>query len=88
MKITNVNIYIPKESNSTSLVAFAGITIDDCFAIHNLKIIENEKGLFVAMPSAKYKDTFKDVCHPITKEARELIEEAVIEEYKKNIKQG
>lgn len=83
MKISNVNIYLNNKEDK--LLAFASIVIDDCFAIHSLKILKSEKGLFVAMPSAKLKDTFKDICHPITSEAREMIEKAVIDKYNETI---
>ena len=62
--------------------AIASITIDDCFAIHDVKVIENNGKVFVAMPNKRLKDgTFKDVAHPINIETRKLIEDAVIEAY-------
>lgn len=81
MKITDVKIRtVLTESR---LRAVASITIDECFAIHELRIIEGKDGLFVAMPSRQVSDgTFKDIAHPINVETRQMIEEAVIAKYK------
>lgn len=80
MKITNVRIR--KIEDETRLSAVASITIDDCFVIHELRIIDGKEGLFVAMPSKKVGDNkFKDIVHPINKETREQIETIVIEKY-------
>lgn len=80
MKITNVRIR--KIEDETRLRAVASITIDDCFVIHELRIIDGKEGLFVAMPSKKVGDNkFKDIVHPINKETREQIETIVIEKY-------
>ena len=84
MKITEVRVSIPK-TELEHIAAFVGITIDECFAIHNIKVIKGEKGLFVVMPSAKTADGYKDVCHPINKETRELINTAVMEAYEKAV---
>ncbi len=80
MKITDVKIRaVVTESR---LRAVASITIDDCFAIHELRVIEGKEGLFVAMPSRQVSDgTFKDIAHPINVETRKMIEEAVIAKY-------
>ncbi len=80
MNITDVKIRaVVTESR---LRAVASITIDDCFAIHELRIIEGKEGLFVAMPSRQVSDgTFKDIAHPINVETRKMIEEAVIAKY-------
>jgi stage V sporulation protein G len=63
--------------------AIASITIDDEFVVHDLRVVEGEKGLFVAMPSRKLPSgDFRDVAHPINSETREKIQSAVIAEYK------
>lgn len=80
MKITDVRIRAVV--TDSRLRAVASITIDDCFAVHELRIIEGKEGLFVAMPSRQISDgTFKDIAHPINVETRKMIEEAVIAKY-------
>lgn len=81
MKITDVKIL--KVEGTGRCKGIAGITIDNCFVIHDIKIIENEKGLFIAMPSRKTPNgEFKDIAHPINAEAREKIQNAILEKYK------
>jgi stage V sporulation protein G len=64
------------------LVGIAAITIDNCFVVHELRIIEGKNGLFVAMPSRKMPNgEYKDVAHPINSETRAMIEQAVLETY-------
>ena len=73
MKITDVRVRIVK--NDTSKVkASASITIDDCFVVHDIKIIEGNDGYFMSMPSRKTPDgEFKDIVHPLNTETREQI---------------
>lgn len=81
MEITNVKI-IKTEMNRVK--GIASITIDNCFVVHNIKIIESQNGLFIGMPSVKTADgTFKDIAHPINAEARDKIQKAILEEYEK-----
>ena len=83
--INITNVKITKVESSTRVKGIASITIDDSFVVHDIKILESEKGLFVAMPSKKCPDeTYKDIAHPINAEARELIQKAVLNEYEKN----
>jgi stage V sporulation protein G len=64
------------------LVGIAAITIDNCFVVHELRIIEGKNGLFVAMPSRKMPNgEYKDVAHPINSETRAMIEQAVLETF-------
>jgi len=64
------------------LVGIAAITIDNCFVVHELRIIEGKNGLFVAMPSRKMPNgDYKDVAHPINSETRAMIEQIVLETY-------
>lgn len=80
MEITRVSIR-PVEMNKVK--AIASITIDDQFVVHDLRVVEGEKGLFVAMPSRKLPNgDFRDIAHPINSETRERIQAAVIAEYK------
>jgi len=63
--------------------AVASITFDDEFVVHDVRVIEGQNGLFVAMPSRKTPEgEFRDVAHPITSVAREMIQNAVLKAYK------
>lgn len=80
MEITDIRIR--KINTDSRLKAVASITIDNCFAIHALRVIEGKEGLFVAMPSRQVSDgTFKDIAHPINAETRKLIEDFVVAKY-------
>lgn len=69
--------------------AFASITIDDEFVVHDLRIVQGEKGLFVAMPSRRLPNgEFRDVAHPIKSEIREMVQTAVLEEYERQKEAG
>ena len=79
MEITEVRV-APREDGK--LKGFASVTLENCFVVRGLKIIEGQGRLFVAMPSRKRDDgTFQDVAHPINLEVRARLEEAVLEEY-------
>ncbi len=80
MLITEVRA--KRVNGDNRLVGIAAITIDECFVVHELRIIEGKNGLFVAMPSRKMPNgEFKDVAHPINTETRSIIEKAVLEAY-------
>ena len=80
MEITDIRI--KKINTDRRLKAVVSITIDNCFAIHELRVIEGKEGLFVAMPSRQVSDgTFKDIAHPINAETRKLIEDFVVAKY-------
>lgn len=80
MKITDVRVR--KVEGETRLKGVASITIDEAFAVHELRIIEGNEGLFVAMPSRKAADgTFRDIAHPINVETRKMVEEVVLEAF-------
>lgn len=81
MQITNIKIIKVEEEGK--LKAYVSVIFDDCFVVHNLKIIEGKNGLFVAMPSRKTsKGDYKDVAHPINVEYRDWMQEKIISEYK------
>lgn len=83
MKITEVKVF---PVNEDRLKAYASITIDDCFVVRDLKVIQGPNGLFVAMPSKKRKDgQFRDIAHPLNKETRNEIEDLVFEAYTKEL---
>ena len=86
MKISDVRIrLVNKEDNK--LKAVASMTIDECFVIHDIKIIEAAEGAFIAMPSRKTNDgEFKDIAHPLNTETREIIKEAILTAYYDELK--
>ncbi|MEG1141285.1 MAG: septation regulator SpoVG [Clostridia bacterium] len=80
--MTLTDIRVRKIVSQNRMKAIASITIDDVFVIHDIKIIESDKGLFIAMPSRKTPNgEFKDIAHPINTETREMIQEQVIKKY-------
>jgi stage V sporulation protein G len=83
MEITEVRVF---PVNEEKLKAYATITFDRCFVVRDLKVIQGNNGLFVAMPSKKRKDgTFKDTAHPLNTETREMIESKVLAEYRREL---
>nr|HPJ22938.1 septation regulator SpoVG [Clostridia bacterium] len=63
--------------------AVVSLTINECFAVHDIKVIESQNGLFIAMPSRKTPDgQFKDIAHPINSETRKMLEELILEKYR------
>lgn len=65
-----------------STVAFASVTIEDMFAVNNIRVINSEKGLFVAMPQVKdSKGEYRDICFPVTAELRKQLNEAILGAY-------
>lgn len=82
MKITTVNVR-KVEKDGSRMKGIASVLIDDCFAIHDIRIIEGDNGLFIAMPSRKTANGgYRDIAHPINPETRALFEEAILEAYK------
>ena len=71
MRISDVRVRIVKKDDS-KLKAVASVTFDDCFVVHDIKVIEGNEGYFIAMPSRKTNDgEYKDIAHPIKTETRE-----------------
>ena len=82
MNISDVRIRIVQKPD-TKLKAVASITIDDCFVVHDIKIIDGTEGYFVAMPSRKTPEgEFKDIAPPLNSETRAMIIDAVMEAFK------
>ncbi|NLV87964.1 MAG: septation regulator SpoVG [Tissierellia bacterium] len=82
MKITDVRLR--KISEEGKMKAIVSVTFDDEFVVHDIKIIEGQNGLFVAMPSRKMADgEFRDIAHPINAETRQKVQTAIFEEYEK-----
>lgn len=80
MNITDVRVRkIAKEGKMKAVVS---ITIDDEFVVHDIKVIEGEKGLFIAMPSRKATDgEYRDIAHPINSGTRDRIQTIILEKY-------
>lgn len=68
--------------------AVVSITIDNVFVVHDIKVIEGEKGLFIAMPSKKSADgEFRDIAHPINSETRSSLEKIILERYRQSLEE-
>lgn len=80
MQITDVRVR--KVAKEGKLKAVVSITMDDEFVVHDIKVIEGEKGVFIAMPSKKALDgEYRDIAHPINSETRERIQKIILEKY-------
>ena len=84
MQITDVRVRkIKKEEKMRAIVS---ITLDDEFVIHDIKVIEGDKGLFIAMPSKKATDgEYRDIAHPINSSTRERIQDTILNSYRKSL---
>ena len=83
MEVTEVRLSLKDDER---LKAFACITLDGCFVVRGLKVIQGPNGMFVAMPSRKKPDgTYQDIAHPINNETRQLIEGHVLSEYRRQL---
>ena len=86
MKISDVRIRLVNKDDN-KLKAVASITIDECFVVHDIKIIEAADGAFIAMPSRKTNDgDYKDIAHPLNTETRELLKNAILTDYYDELK--
>ena len=75
---------VRKVAKDGKMKAVVSITLDDEFVVHDIKVIEGEKGLFIAMPSRKASDgEYCDIAHPINSETRERIQTIILEQYEK-----
>ena len=82
MDITDIRIR--RVSADGKLRAYVTVTFEDCFVVHNVKVIEGKNGAFIAMPSRKTKTgEYKDVAHPINSDFRGLLQQKILEEYEK-----
>ena len=82
MRITDVRVR--KMTQDSKMKAIVSITIDDEFVVHDIKVIEGEKGLFIAMPSKKATDgEYRDIAHPINSVTREHIQNIILDSYEK-----
>ena len=84
MQITDVRIR--KVEKEGKLKAVVSITIDEEFVVHDIKIIEGEKGLFIAMPSRKASDgEYRDIAHPLKSDTRDRIQSLILDRYRDEI---
>lgn len=82
MQITDIRIRVV--SKDSKMKAVVSVTFDNAFVVHDIKVIEGEKGLFIAMPSKKTPDgEYRDIAHPIHGEMRSVLQEAILDEYEK-----
>ena len=82
MEITDIRIR--RVGAEGKLKAYVTVTFDDCFVVHNVKVIEGKNGAFIAMPSRKTKaGDYKDVAHPINSDFRNALQEKILEAYSK-----
>ena len=84
MNITDVRVR--KVNDEGKMKAVVSVTFDDEFVVHDIKVIEGEKGLFIAMPSKKATDgEYRDIAHPINSETRDRIQKIILESYEKSL---
>ncbi|MBQ6442532.1 MAG: septation regulator SpoVG [Lachnospiraceae bacterium] len=87
MQITDVRVR--KVEKEGKMKAAVSITIDDEFVVHDIKVIDGEKGLFIAMPSRKASDgEYRDIAHPINSDTRQKIQQLILDAYKKAEENG
>ncbi|MDE7326468.1 MAG: septation regulator SpoVG [Lachnospiraceae bacterium] len=83
MQITDVRVR--KVTKEGKMKAVVSITFDDEFVVHDIKVIEGEKGMFIAMPSRRSVDNeYRDIAHPINPETRERIQKLILQKYEEN----
>ena len=86
MQITDVRVRkIAKEGKMKAIVS---ITLDDAFVVHDIKVIEGEKGLFIAMPSKRATDgEYRDIAHPINSGTRDVIQKTILDSYERALEE-
>lgn len=80
MEITEVRIFL---SDDVKVKAYVSMTLDNVLCIHGIKILDGKKGIFVAMPSKRSSEKFKDIVHPLNTNFRKIIQDRILEEYHK-----
>ena len=84
--MTITDVWVRKITKEGKLRAIVSITLDNEFVVHDIKVIEGEKGLFIAMPSKKTADgEFRDIAHPINSSTRESIQSVILEKYQESL---
>ena len=84
--MTISDVWVRKITKEGKLKAIVSITLDNEFVVHDIKVIEGEKGLFIAMPSKKSSDgEYRDIAHPINSSTREMIQSVILEKYQESM---
>ena len=84
MRITDIRVR--KVEKEGKMKAVASITIDDEFVVHDIKVIEGEKGLFIAMPSRKSADgEYRDIAHPLNSDTRDRLQQMILDRYRETV---
>ena len=82
MQITDVRVRKISSKEGNKMKAVVSITLDDEFVVHDIKVIEGDRGLFIAMPSRKTPDgEYRDIAHPINSVTRDKIQKVILEKY-------
>lgn len=86
MQVTDIRVRrIAKEGKMKAIVS---VTLDDAFVVHDIKVIEGEKGLFIAMPSRRASDgEYRDIAHPINSETRDNLQTLILAKYKESLEE-
>ena len=86
--MTITDVWVRKITKEGKLKAIVSITLDNEFVVHDIKVIEGEQGLFIAMPSKKSADgEFRDIAHPINSSTRENIQSIILERYQQSLEE-
>ena len=80
MEVTSANVY-PVEDDNDRLLAFSSVVFDDEFVVHNVRLIEADSRIIVAMPNEEFKGEYRDIAHPISNKCRDKIRSTVIDNY-------
>ena len=89
MQVTDVRVRKVESATGKKLKAIVSITLDDEFVVHDIKVIEGDKGLFIAMPSKRSSDgEYRDIAHPINSGTREKIQSIILENYEKVLEEA
>ena len=84
--MTITDVWVRKIEKEGKLRAIVSITLDNEFVVHDIKVIEGDKGLFIAMPSKKSVDgEFRDIAHPINSSTREMIQSVILDRYQQSL---
>lgn len=84
--MTITDVWVRKITKEGKLKAIVSITLDNEFVVHDIKVIEGEKGLFIAMPSKKASDgEYRDIAHPINSSTREMIQSIILDRYQNSL---
>lgn len=87
MEITDIRVRMVNKD--TKMKAVVSVTFDDEFVVHDIKVIEGEKGMFIAMPSRKAGDgEYRDIAHPINSDTRDKIQKIILDKYEQVLTEG